>query len=227
MGDAATVVCYLKGADDVLLPDFPSDVLWNNKKWRMLLFFNEDNTVFFAGRQYPFKATAALNKIRDIIMTLIPRGGGIYSEWTNDQISNVNGASLFHPYIEIYHELYPINQIVKDKPTRNKHYHFNDLLESSCYKPYYMYRTLLPWFYIDEDETIPIPSLTIGTQVKCICCGKENALSSESMFCKKCLLECTDINNNDIACCSVCGKRMFVEDMQYIGDDEELYGLCD
>ena len=41
MLDSSTIVCYLRGANNVKLPLFPDDVPWNSKKWRVLLFFSD------------------------------------------------------------------------------------------------------------------------------------------------------------------------------------------
>ena len=50
MCDESTVVCYLRGKDtQVRLPHFPEDVLWNSKKWRMLMFLSESWQSMFAG----------------------------------------------------------------------------------------------------------------------------------------------------------------------------------
>ena len=42
MMDSSTIVCYLKGDKDTKLPNFPEDVIWNNKKWRVLLYLSND-----------------------------------------------------------------------------------------------------------------------------------------------------------------------------------------
>lgn len=36
MVDSCTIMCYLKSKDDVVLPNFPEDVKWNNKKWYII-----------------------------------------------------------------------------------------------------------------------------------------------------------------------------------------------
>lgn len=222
MADNTTVICYLKGANNVILPDFPMSVPWNNKKWRMLLYFNEDNTVFFAGRQYPFKADSALDKIREIIMALIPQGEGAYSQWTDDKIESINGSMLSRTYINLFDNLYPIKKIVKDESI----YHFNDLLESSCYTPYYMYRTTIPWYCVNNEVIPDIIPLSIGAKVKCICCGEKKVKSPSLLFCKECALEYSDMENDDIIVCDCCGKRMFIEDSQTLEMGESLCDEC-
>ena len=41
MQDKSTVVCYLRSDRMERLPNFPPEVPWNSKKWRVLLFFSE------------------------------------------------------------------------------------------------------------------------------------------------------------------------------------------
>ena len=57
-----------KYKDDVVLPNFPEDVKWNNKKWRMWLHFSDNQDMIFAGRQYPFFTSGALDFLRDKIL---------------------------------------------------------------------------------------------------------------------------------------------------------------
>ena len=37
MADSATMICYLKSDKEEILPRFPEDIPWNNKKWRVFL----------------------------------------------------------------------------------------------------------------------------------------------------------------------------------------------
>jgi hypothetical protein len=50
MMDEHTMVCYLKASDSVKLPNFPDDVPWNSKKWRVLLYLSKDLNMLMAGR---------------------------------------------------------------------------------------------------------------------------------------------------------------------------------
>lgn len=71
MCDSSTIICYLQTGEDVKLPNFPESVPWNNKKWRMLLHFNTYLDIVFAGRQYPFTSPGALEKIREVMLSLL------------------------------------------------------------------------------------------------------------------------------------------------------------
>lgn len=64
MADNSTVICYLKSTHKAQLPNFPEDVKWNSKKWRMLLFFDNYYDTMMAGRQYPFTENSLLLYIK-------------------------------------------------------------------------------------------------------------------------------------------------------------------
>ena len=65
MMDSSTIVCYLKGDNEVKLPHFPDDVLWNSKKWRVLLYLSNDWKMIFAGKQYPFTTESGMQILLD------------------------------------------------------------------------------------------------------------------------------------------------------------------
>ena len=74
MGDRATILCYLKGDGDKILPNFPDNVPWNSKKWRMLLHFSDNKDMIFAGRQYPFTTTNALDVVWEHLIPILNTG---------------------------------------------------------------------------------------------------------------------------------------------------------
>ena len=63
MVDSTTFMVYLKGADGVVIPGFPTNVKWNSKKWRMLIHAANDDELIFAGRQYPFASKPGIDTV--------------------------------------------------------------------------------------------------------------------------------------------------------------------
>lgn len=187
MLDSSTIVCYIKGEDNAKLPRFPSSVLWNSKKWRMLLFISDDGTMVFAGRQYPFFSKPLLDKIRyEFLFACHQYPVYTWSQWHNRQFnfsdfSQGNGVEsddfYFPPYAPINGSLYKLKDIVID----GSKLHFNDVLYSSVYKPYYMYNS-----YAGTNEPL---KFYMGHQVICPCCGKELLRDSERMVCDNCYYE--------------------------------------
>ena len=79
MADDVTIVAYIKSSSgDEKLREFPKSVPWNNKKWRALLFINED--VCYLGRQYPFAAAGVEDLLEKVLheLKLAPED----SQWT-------------------------------------------------------------------------------------------------------------------------------------------------
>lgn len=68
MLDNCTIMAYLKSSGgDTVLPRFPNDVRWNDKKWRVYLHVDMNGEVVYAGRQYPFHSDRGLELISEIM----------------------------------------------------------------------------------------------------------------------------------------------------------------
>ena len=216
MMDSSTVICYLKGAEDAKLPNFPDSVRWNSKKWRMLLFFSTHWDVMFAGRQYPFFSRTAL----DIIMMQLKQkvAGGYWSEWHNDTLNsfnyaerNADGGSLMWNYVCLNNELYKTVDVIQD----GKHtLHFNDLLRSSCYVPYYCFK-----YYRPVGET---PVIRVGAEAPCLMCGHNHMVSTDSLLCEECELEFGDSQDDRYGYCDCCDRRMVIDDAHFIESAGQL-----
>ena len=210
MMDKSTIMCYLKGADDAKLPNFPDTVRWNSKKWRMLLFFSDRWDVMFAGRQYPFFSKTALDIIAIHLKNKLTTG--YWSEWHNDELksftyseSNVDGGSLMWNYICLNNELYKTVDIIQDGKYS---LHFNDLLRSSCYTPYYSFK-----YYRPIGET---PKVHVGAAAPCLMCGRSHMVSTDSLLCEECELEFGNSQDDRYGYCDCCDRRIVIEDAHFI-----------
>lgn len=223
MVDNSTVVWYLKAKDNVRLPLFPDDVLWNDKKWRMLMYFSEKNDLVMAGRQYPFTAAGALNQIGLQLMKIkdLNRAFSFWGWGWEDQ-STVDLCGLFSPYIQLHERLYPVKDLMEE-PERPLHY--NDLVYSNYYKPIYIYDT-------SYDASCEIQAnggtsvIHMGGDVKCLHCGHQWIDNPETMRCPECELEFGYEENDVYGTCDICGSRMLWDDATYMGDDYRLCPHC-
>ena len=217
MMDKSTIICYLRGKEKAKLPDFPVDVPWNSKKWRVLIFLSTDWKAMFAGRQYPFVADRALEIIQPFIAQSLCTNPSDWSNWHDDKLSNwqfktgnSDDCGLDDQYIIIRGNLLPLhfgNLIEQRKYT----YYFNDLTESHYYSPYYC------WYRWRGTED---PHWIIGEPTFCINCGEDHCCDSGSMLCKDCELNMGSLDDEDtIAFCNCCGRRCFIEDGSYVGGD--------
>ena len=223
MLDETTFMVYLKGADGVVLPNFPSDVLWNSKKWRMLIHASTDDKLIFAGRQYPFFSKPGMDTVLNIYNNLMAKQNmeksysfnfeNKYSGWLCDYVDSYvpkNAANLDN-VIELRSKYFVFNDylldlrkvIVKGKQSLN----YNDILNSSLYiYPYYA--ILNPYSYYNVDKLSPI---VIGEEVPCLHCGNELIGDAETMRCDECELKYGYDENDTYGFCDCCNRRIHLD----------------
>ena len=215
MVDSSTIICYLKGDKEAILPRFPENVPWNNKKWRMLLFFSDERNMIFAGRQYPFFNEKILSDIYKQLkkIKLMKQGFFDWIPFQKDAVTSCGDLDLADRYLPIKRKLFSIHDIVNDK---EHSLHFNDLLYSSCYEPYY---TLQEGWFSDDYKVF------IGGAVPCLKCGRDHIWLSSNMLCKECELEYGTSTNDTYAYCERCGRRMLVEESLEV-DGQDICADC-
>lgn len=212
MMDSCTIMCYLRGADNVKLPRFPESVPWNNKKWRMWLYISEDQRSMFAGRQYPFFSPNALNAVREAIVPYLETNSyhrSHWSNWHNDYITEFPRCNEIYSYheqnlrgrhISIGRDIQCMKDIVHDRSSL----HFNDLIQSSFYIPYYSWN-----LRYQKHE----PRFNIGGPVRCLCCGGDFIEQPETMLCDKCQSQQDD---SEYRYCGCCDRQIHIGDMIWV-----------
>ena len=231
MCDEVTVITYLKSKEDTILPHFPSDVPWNNKKWRCLMFFDKDRHLVWAGRQYPFTSKSALDFVNSKLLDEFNYFDkphcymGNLPNWNYQTFKNViplftensnESYELNTPYLLWHNGMYPISNFIKD---HKYSYAYNDLLNSHFYTPVY-----LEYGYTNFANTT-IPPIVIGGEAPCIHCGKNHFFDSQTMLCDTDVLTCTDEEMDGISVCPMCGER-FLEDEGYTYNGELYCREC-
>ena len=207
MVDKHTIMCYLRADNcDYILPDFPSEVPWNSKKWRVWIHLSDSWDIIFAGRQYPFTSNVGLNLAKKELIepTLNVRftdftnqylTGGIKLKMEGENFLPSFEEDLFDKYMVINSKAVPLQDVIVDAPGSLD---FNDLLRSSCYVPQYAYRVkqVTHWYWgdshyrtvvhttYDESDRV-VPKFRIGGRVSCIMCGNQLDYSG-SFVCGEC-----------------------------------------
>ena len=124
-------------------------------------------------------------------------------------------------YLNIRRHLIPYNQIIKDVSKL----HYNDLLYSSCYIPWYCYDwSTVGTFVYDSDNEVGkryYPEFKIGHEVMCLECGEAYIETGVGTF--KCY-HCWDEDNDDYYTCDCCGRRVPFEDTVYVNNGD--YCIC-
>lgn len=157
MSDESTFIAYLKGKDNVTLPNFPSDVLWNDKKWRVYLYLSNNKDMVLSGRQYPFSVDNLLNKSVSLL------GPYFKSDYCSDRIDlNKNQKYWVEDVVHFnnYNELF-----------------YFDVTRSDYYTPK---------FFTLVEEIATRPNFYVGEEVECPACGKELLDDSSHFICEKC-----------------------------------------
>jgi hypothetical protein len=211
MLDRSTIISYLK-TDNGLhkLPSFPEDVLWNSKKWRMWLFLEDQREALFAGRQYPFFSATALDLVQVLYTEYTAKDKlSHWSTWYNDYIVSFPRKSNAPDrdcdldggrHVALGGRIYLMSDLVKE-PLEPLHY--NDLLYSSCYIPYYS------WNRRPQDWERKL-QFNIGSMPKCLECGKEliGEIDGGSMRCYDCESKRSDGNDANFVHCVCCDRRV-------------------
>lgn len=210
MMDRATIVCYIDdNTQNKKICNFPEDVLWNSKKWRMLLFVSDDGATIFAGRQYPSALQyVVLRYIRNCFIKFFPQN--VYSEdWENIYIrawgQDLNRAyPNFLPQARhiVSHQtgcIYPLNTIYR-------HHHetlplfYDDILSSTVYKNPYFLLGYNKKHWLDSRADHPV--ITGAGAITCACCGEAIVQAgTDGLFCVNCM------NTSDSMVCECCGRR--------------------
>ena len=208
MVDKHTIMCYLRAdKKDYILPDFPTQVPWNSKKWRVWIHLSDTWDIMFAGRQYPFTSNVGLNLAKKELIE--PSLNCKYTNFTNRYISGsidleIDEEDNFLPsldeelldkYMIINSKAVPLHDVIEDAPGS---LNFNDLLRSSCYTPQYAYKVkeVAHWYWgrshyrtavnstFDESGRI-VPKFRIGGRVSCVICGNQLDYTG-SFVCDEC-----------------------------------------
>lgn len=214
MVDSSTVICYLRADKQAILPHFPENVLWNSKKWRVLLFFSTDETLLLAGRQYPFFADQSLENIRNKLLPQL--NFGHWTKWKNTMMSGYEDKYskenfIFPNMIPVGDTLKPFKSIIHEP---NVPLFFNDLLRSSCYSPMWSYRQSKNdyWWFNSTGTSSENTHLDIGEDCICPICGKNNIIYTDMMICSDCANH-YDYTSADYGECEVCGNITHVDDL--------------
>lgn len=213
MMDKSTVICYLKSDKEEKLPNFPLEIPWNSKKWRVFLYFSDDGNLIFAGKQYPFETQSGMDFV---LNKLLPSTGLIDKEswpkWYPSILLEQKTKTYnkpYSPFIPVGYELIAVSDLMHDAIGSKQ---FNDVLRSSRYTPIYARKLR------DEDLTKnSIPNFTIGNFTYCLKCGEAEVIgAADTMMCENCELEYGNSENDLFGYCECCGSRVFTEDLIFI-----------
>lgn len=233
MMDNSTIVCYLKGEENVKLPNFPQDVPWNSKKWRVLLYLSNDWKMIFAGKQYPFSTNSGMKFLIDECFNSkkLNYNKRLWIDWTTYTIpaterkvtDNITlNYGLRSSYIPLQGTMIKLPDLVKDVEGSKQ---FNDVLRSSVYTPMYT-QLIAKEFYGDEYYSLAnqYTHFNIGNMTTCLRCGQHEIINDcSSMMCYDCEYEYGISENEDFGFCEKCNTRLEMNNAYFVTD----YVLCE
>ena len=220
MIDHSTFICYLKSSKDEKLPNFPPDVPWNSKKWRVLFYMSDRWDMIFAGRQYPFCTETGLDFVKNKVF---PRANlGDFSTWIDKKYCGFKDKDVYsnfsHSYVPVVDGLVPLNELVINEPGSLQ---FNDVLSSSCYDALYAYKKVECFGGYKYAPMHKFTRFHIGGKCNCTRCGKYPIEITSSFMCNDCELEYGDSEDDMFAYCPCCGSRYYYDDGVWVEGDEE------
>ena len=220
MIDHSTFICYLKSSKDEKLPNFPPDVPWNSKKWRVLFYMSDRWDMIFAGRQYPFCTETGLDFVKNKVF---PRANlGDFSTWIDKKYCGFKDKDVYsnfsHSYVPVVDGLVPLDELVINEPGSLQ---FNDVLSSSCYDALYAYKKVECFGGYKYAPMHKFTRFHIGGKCNCTRCGKYPIEITSSFMCNDCELEYGDSEDDMFAYCPCCGSRYYYDDGVWVEGDEE------
>lgn len=110
MSDKTTIVAYLASSEKQSIEGFPSNILWNSKKWRQLVHIDKTRNKFILSKNYPIYSEELEEQVIQMIKELYP------GNWT--EIKDFNRSSFIAN--------------TKDKGAK---IHYNDAISGNNFKP--------------------------------------------------------------------------------------------
>lgn len=219
MVDTTTVVAYLANDKQEHLKCLPKDMVWNNKKWRMLIHTDMENCIYY-NRQYPCESQALLTEAHKILTSKLlpqkftfPHCNGIKTIINGDG----ENETIFFNQIYFGSRFFDTRDIIDARD----YIGYCDLINSNSYAPVISLNAEKRVKYIqslyrstkEEEEAIVhnLCDIKIGERPICPCCGQGHIEREESFLCEDCIAV-LDADENFYLACTDCGRRIYDED---------------
>ena len=227
MVDEVTVVAYLADEEQEHLRCLPSDMIWNNKKWRMLIHTDCENVIYY-DRQYPYTSEDLLTNTYLMLMRCLNKTFSTPTGYGFKTIVNQSGEQRLTQTNNIYLE----NRIfdTRDVIDTSNHLGYCDLVSSSTFTPIMSLSVdLYCSIFVDRKDEGYLKELErarnlygikIGGEAPCPCCGQMVVQRDTSFLCPYCIAE-HDADEDFFLACDGCGHRIYDEDGIYWKEDKD------
>lgn len=236
MLDDTTFMAYLADEEDDKLRPFPDGMLWNSKKWRVLLHTNQFESIIYYNRQYPYNSDTLLACVHQYIYSHISNGFRPPETigFKHFKVGRKEVDSTFnYIYMPERQCIYDTRETIDESGSLG----YTDLCYSSDFVP--MASTLQSnlsnyhrvcfeadseredWDKAFHEEF----DISIGKRYKCLKCGSGDLKRFNSFLCEDCIVE-EDLDEDNYMKCDCCGRRIYPDDQFYDIDEEKLCETC-
>jgi len=240
MIDDTTLIAFLANEKKEQLKCMPAGLLWNNKKWRMLVHTNNWESIIYYNRQYPFSNTGLILKVYNGIVEL--REDNWYDMFLTPNKSGFKKIVLRsdEPPITLEYNfilgsrerLYDMRDIVDDSEGKG----YDDLVYSSHYAPVFSLRRKASKNYDDATYATEktkdwdaafheVFDIKIGKKCGCVKCGSLDIDRANSFLCEDCIA-LNDADEDLFAECEWCGRRLYPDDKRYNFEGDIICETC-
>lgn len=237
MVDDTTIIAYIADEKQEQLKCMPKGLLWNNKKWRMLIHINKKSIIY--NKPYPFEHHLLLEEVYNSIKNL-----SFYkAKFTSPMKIGFKYVEMEpHHFIEFdFIQLTLEGRIYdsRDIFDFSEYNGFLDLVSSSSYTPYASinYELYNDYFISRNGLDISINGINkekeykafknifgtkIGKKYPCPCCGIGFPKEFSSFLCDKCLND-KRVEGDFFPQCYDCGCRIYEDDESFTLDNGSIY----
>ena len=241
--DDTSLIVYLASDKKKQLKCMPAGLLWNDKKWRMLIHTNNWKSIIYYNRQYPFTSPELLKTAYEGIEKLafsVDKQFFCPPQHTSFKTIKIGGerdSDLEYNFIlGLRERIYDTRDIIDFEES----FGYCDLMYSRYYTPVFSIRddkregySNCTWESDDlkkwDEAFHNVFDITIGKTCKCVRCGKGDISRPDSFLCDDCIVN-EDADTDLFAECEWCGRRLYPGDQRfnYEGDIicEECNSAC-
>lgn len=232
MVDNTTMVAYLADEEQEQLKCMPMGMLWNSKKWRMLLHTNLSSIVYY-DKQYPYHHDSLLDSVYKVVNQLLFDGELIEpSDVGFKTVLQGNKQKQMTLATSCIYFLGYIGRTIEVVDT-TEYNGFADLITSNTYTPIVSVtnkglqelKATTP--LTDEEKEVfhDVFKIKIGRLATCPSCGKRHLSRTNSFLCELCIAD-KDADTDFYCTCDSCSHHIYDTDDMYIFKDQVYCKGC-
>ena len=237
MVDDTTLIAYLADGSTKHLRALPDDVLWLDKKWRMLVHTNNFKSVIYYNRQYPFDSDELEMEVYKAINETLCNGA--FRKPNHNGFSTVRipgweeSLDLDHNFILGAEDcIYDTRDTINDKEFLG----YCDLIYSPHFSPVTSIMIENPYTTFIEESCVDkkkiwdkkfhsVYDIKIGGKVPCVKCGRNHVKRNDSFLCDECIAT-EDADEDYYLVCNTCGSRIYNIKDAVVIDGEFVCKTC-